>query len=357
MDHRRQRRDAEVCENATGQANYLRISLTVTSSVVGTRVKPVVMRSIVSPRVESFPENTGTLTVKVTDQLGQPVQNLPVTITPAATVPRTTNQFGCAVSSHIPTGAYTATLDSLGWVNEQREQEYDMSANVQLEKTTNIGMTYAQAASVRATIKTGTAPGTVASKAHAVTVSNAKSGDIASLAAPTNPDGTVVVGPLFPYPDGYTAYAGRCTLNDPTDPGYQPANAAYVATNPGFTDVTPGLMSDVDAFQPSVNLKVQDSGGAVVSGARVVFTQDTGTAPAVCGSTSNSARFVRTTGADGFLTDRGMPFGKYTVCVDKVIGTSRYRREPIAVNNTSPAGVTPSTVSLPSTSTTVACST
>jgi Tfp pilus assembly protein PilV len=333
------------CENSTGQADYLRISSTVTSSVVGTRVKPVTMRSLVSPRVESFPENSGTLTVKVTDELGQPVVGMPVTIAPAAMVPQSTNAFGCAVFSHIPIGDYTATLNQPGWVNEQRQVRYDVDTDVVLNQTTNVGMTYAKAVSVTANFKTGTAPGTSNSSAHAVTVSNAKSGDIV-LNAPTGTAApTLVVGSLFPYPDGYTANAGRCDLNDPAHTSYQPANAAYVATKPGFTSVTPGLNSDVDVFQPRVNLKVIDSANAALADANVVFASTA----SGCGSTSGSAKFVRTTDSTGFVPDRGLPFGKYTVCVDKKIGTTnRYESVSGVIDNTAPTGATLSDVKLTS---------
>ena len=340
------------CENAAGQANYLRISSTVTSSVVGTRVKPVAIRSIVSPRVDSFPEDTGTLTVKVTNHLGEPVVGMPVTISPAAKAPQVTNEFGCAVFSHIAVGPYTATLNQPNWVNEQRQQEHNASTNVQLEKTTMVGMTYAPAAWITVNFKTGSPYGSSNSSGHAVTVSNAKSGDLLTSATGTSPVASLTAGPLFPYPDGYTAFTGRCGLNDPSDASYQPANASYIATNPGFTSVTAGQTVSVNAHQPSVALKVIDSSDAPMSGARVVFTAtNTG-----CGSTSANAKFVRTTDSTGFVPDRGLPFGTYTVCVDKNLsGTNR--RETVAgtINNTGPAGATVADVKLTSSDSSGTC--
>jgi Tfp pilus assembly protein PilV len=340
------------CENATGQANYLRISSTVTSSVVGTRVKPVTVRSLVSPRVDSFPENTGTLTVKVTNHLGEPVVGMPVTITPAATGQRNTNEFGCAVFSHIPVGAYTATLDQYGWVNEQRQKHYDTSANVLLNKTTNVAMTYAPEAYIVANFKTGSpAPGTNNSNAHAVTVSNAKSGDLVFNAPGTAAVSSLRAGPLFPYPDGYTAYSGRCALNDPSDASYSPANDAYVATSPGLTNVTPGGPDNVvNVHQPRVNLKVLNSSSAPQVDARVVFTAVESASTKVCGSTAPTAKFERRTDATGFLPDPGLPFGTYSVCVDKwVSGTSYKRSSTFTINNKLPDGdPTLTTVTLPS---------
>jgi Tfp pilus assembly protein PilV len=339
----------ESCENASGsQANYMRISSTVTSNVVGTRVKPVVMRSIVAPRVESFPEDSGTLTVKVTDEHNQPVAGMLVSISPAAKPPRATNDFGCAVFSHIPVGAYKAILDTVGWVNEQNKQRYELDTNVQLDKTTSVGMTYAPAAYITSNFKTGALPGTSPSSAHSVTVSNAKTGDLVFNAPTSVAVPTLTVGPLFPYTDGYTAYAGRCAKNDPADPAYSPANDAYVATQPGFTSVTRNQTSVVDVLQPSVNLRVVNSINVGQVGARVVFTPQTS-----CGSTSSSAKFVRLTGTNGALLEPWLPFGTYTACADFPSGTRWLKRDLVTVDNTSPNGTTaPATIQLPPTTST-----
>jgi Tfp pilus assembly protein PilV len=327
----------ESCENDSGQANYLRITSTVTSSVVGTRVRPVTMRSIVSPRVDSFGNNAGTLTVKVTDQLGAPVQGMTVSISPAASLPRDTNEFGCAVFSHIPAGAYTATLDRAGWVNELRQQRFDKSTTVQKNDTTAVSMTYAMAAAVEVAFKTDSNTASEApSAAHALTVSNTKSGEITFPATGTTPVGTLKATSLFPYPDGYTAYAGRCALNDPTAPEY-PANVNYFTSlgYPGFTNVTPGQVTTVEAHQPSVNLKIVDKDNNPLTGARVVFTPS----PAECGPTPTMGRFARLT-QSGFLVDRGLPFGTYTACAT-LDATKTQGRNLGVITNTSPAGTAP----------------
>jgi hypothetical protein len=330
----------------------------VTSKVVGTRVRPVVMRSIVSPRVDSFADSTGTLTVKVTDQLSQPVRNMPVSISPAAAAPKDTNEFGCAVFSHIPTGAYTATIERAGWVNENRAQRFDKSTTVNKNQTTSLSMTYAPAAAieVRFTTRPGGTTTPVDSTADALTVSNAKSGAI-SFAAPTSASaGRLTATSLFPYPDGYTAYAGRCALNDPTAPDY-PSNANYFTSlgYPGFKNVTPGHVAAVDVHQPSVNLQIVGSGGSELSGARVVFTPST----TGCSPKTGTNTFVRQTDANGYLTSPGLPFGTYTACVDRALtsgtGTATYRKNLGTITNTAPGGTAAAQASLTTSDTKLSC--
>jgi Tfp pilus assembly protein PilV len=310
------------CEASSNQGSYLRISSTVTSSVVGTRVKPVVMRSIVSPRADSFDEDSGTLVVKVTDHEAKPVRGILVTISPAAQLARATDEFGCAVFSHIPARTYTATLNTPGYVNEDAEQLHDANANVVTGQTAFLPMTYAPAARVTVNFKALPTPGTTSS-AHAVTLANSKK-RIVKL-APAGPTPASLTVDVFPYPEGYSAYTGRCMANSPAHTGYSPVNDPYVATKPGFTSVTAGQPIAVDALQPRANVKVTEDGTKAVNAARVVFTATDST----CGSTANGARFVRYTGTDGYVPDRGLPFGRYTVCAERVVsGWTRHEQQP-----------------------------
>ena len=59
---------AETCTANTKQADYMQITSTVTSNVVGKRIKPVSIRSLVAPRVGSFGANQGTLAVSIKDE-------------------------------------------------------------------------------------------------------------------------------------------------------------------------------------------------------------------------------------------------------------------------------------------------
>jgi hypothetical protein len=89
------------CDSDGEQADYIRITSTVTSNVVGKRVKPVQMNSLIAPRVGSFGANQGTLAVQVRNELDAPVPDMPVTIeglSPRPTRP-TRSAAPCSVTS------------------------------------------------------------------------------------------------------------------------------------------------------------------------------------------------------------------------------------------------------------------
>jgi Tfp pilus assembly protein PilV len=89
------------CNSDGKRADYIRITSTVTSNIVGKRVKPVEMTSIVAPRVGSFGANQGTLGIQLKNEAGGPVSNMPVTIAGPVTQSDATNSLGCAVFGHI----------------------------------------------------------------------------------------------------------------------------------------------------------------------------------------------------------------------------------------------------------------
>jgi hypothetical protein len=47
---------------------------------------------------------------------------------------------------------------------------------------------------------------------------------------------------------------------------------------------------------------------------------------------------ARTTGTDGFVTDRAFPYGPYNVCVQDTVAGTNYKKTG-TVSNTSPNGV------------------
>ena len=99
-----------------------RLTSTVTSNVLGKRVKPVELTSIVAPRVGSFGANQGTLAVQVKNELDRSGAGMPVTI-PGPSYIDTTNELGCAVFGHIPAGTYTVQLSQPGWVDRAGEPD------------------------------------------------------------------------------------------------------------------------------------------------------------------------------------------------------------------------------------------
>ena len=282
----------EGCNNDSGQANYLRITSTVTSKVVGTRVAPVVMRSIVSPRVGSFADNTGTLTVMVKDQLDRPVPNMPVSISPGAERPKDRTSSAAASLAHPDGGVHRDArphrLDKRAPPAALR-QEHERHQEPDDQRVDD----YAPAATiqVRFTTRPSGSATPVASNADALTVSNTKSGDITVQApAATTPVGTLTVTSLFPYSDGYTRTRGAA--GSTTHGSRVPVERELLHLDglPGFTNVdAPGAG---DHRRPPAERQPADRGrrGLGHVGRRVVFTAATtgcSRAPTVATSCAN----------------------------------------------------------------------
>jgi Tfp pilus assembly protein PilV len=118
------------CDSDGRRADYIRISATVTSNVLGKRVKPVTLTSIVAPKVGSFGANQGTLAVQVKNELDAPVKGMPVSISGPVAVTDTTNEVGCAVFGHIAAGDYTVEVSQPGWVDVNGNQTLSQHASV-----------------------------------------------------------------------------------------------------------------------------------------------------------------------------------------------------------------------------------
>lgn len=323
----------ESCQNKNTQAEYLRISSTVESSLVGKRIAPVVMRSIVAPRVGSYGPGQGTLAVAVVDELNKPVKNMPVSISGPAGVVDTTNEFGCAIFSHVPVGDYTVSINQAGWVDPQRNQLSQKVETVSSGTTNSTLMTYALAAAidVRFETKVGDDPIQVA-RGNGITVSNAKPGSIPFGPPPGPPMVPLITATsLFPFPDGYTAYAGTCESNDPTK--YIPEYFATGSPYPGFTLVTPGATVPVTVREPSMNIHVRRRDNPVSP------YEDLKNAHVVIKSVEPGCGTFEFTGLtkEGSLSEPGLPFGLYHVCVDDQNGKRVSTTTPIEL--TDPAGL------------------
>ena len=309
----------------TGQASYVRISTTVTSSVVGTDTKPVVMRGLVAPPVGSLGPSQGTLAVKVSDRSGNPVEGMPVGLSGTTTLSDNTNALGCAVFGYIPAGtgtSYTVTLNSTGWVDQNDDQISKKFPTVTPGNVTLQTMTYDRAGSAGMTFKDSSAQPASPTPAW-VMVNNS---------GWTVPGARKVVAPtatgLFPFASSnYSFWAGSCASANPAlyPPATTPAAAVLPATAAGPVTLT----------VPTVNVKVLNAAGTGVAGS--VSLKATGS-----GCTDVADR--QPTVAAGTGID--LPFGTYKICTSDL---TNYKIESASVNNTAAAGTTLTTYK-PSTS-------
>jgi Tfp pilus assembly protein PilV len=313
---------AASCDSDGKQADYIKLTSTVTSGVLGKRVKPVELTSIVAPRVGSFGANQGTLAVQVKNEVDAPVSSLPVTINGPGTFQDNTNQLGCAVFGHVPAGAYTVTLDQSGWVDKDGNQTSTQTTNVAAGTKNTVSMQYAQAATVTVAFETEVRGSRKGASSPALTAANPgmTSGRKVIPASGGN-SGTITASGLYPFTDGYTFFSGACPGSSPTT--FVPD---YFDTHPGYLKVAAGGTASVTVREPSFNLRVTrgpnaNSAAPFRDGYVVIASADSG-----C-----SDRYVFDgLNPNGTLPDSGvgLPFGTYRVCADdrKVVSRTSDRR-------------------------------
>jgi type II secretory pathway pseudopilin PulG len=332
---------APVSCTSTSQADYMRITSTVSPvNAIGQR-PPVVMESIIAPPVGSF-GNSGTLAVKLKDRADAPVKNFPVTTTDTASLSGTTNDLGCVVFEYVPVGAYTVVLNVPGWVSQQGVNNYQVPATVTKGNITSTEIAYDQASRIDISFDTqrlnATGPATVVPTSAITTrVNNPILTSPNGYREKIEPLGSVTWAPgkttqsfqgLFPFKDGYTIYSGTCAQAVATT---YPANATYFSTTPGkFAQIAtnPGQIHSAVVREPAINLLVKRTSatGAPIVNAHVKVTSTT----AGC----ESFNLTQATDSTGYLKDPGFPFGTYNICVDDAVTGNDSSGNPLARKNT-----------------------
>jgi Tfp pilus assembly protein PilV len=318
------------CTNASGTANYLQITSTVTWAAMG-GIAPVTEESLLAPPNNSYGSTLGNLAVQLTDHAGNPVTGAQVTLGAPANVTEGMNSLGCAVFAYTAVGSYPVSASQTGYVDPSGATTASQTATVAAASTSIVSLSYDLAASIAVSFdtKVGAAAAQPA-QALAVTASNS------SLAAPgtrifdpvgSTPQSTITATGLYPFTGAYGFYAGICKSDDPTT-----YSANYYSTNPGAVALTPGQAASVTVREPAINIAVTRS-GAALNGAHVIVK------PLVVNGCveTYAAQLTNSTGA---LPAPGFPFGNYTVCADD--GTRKVTSATVA--NTVTGGT--STVSI-----------
>jgi prepilin-type N-terminal cleavage/methylation domain-containing protein len=360
------------CANDNQDADYLHITSTVTSNIVGKRMKAVRIDSIVAPNIE-YSTTHGSLAVKVVSAQGRPQIGVPVTATGPVTLNGVTNDQGCALFEMIPVGQYTVTLNGSGMVDRSLVPNPSKSATVSAGQLTTVSFEYDYAGSVTAAIETYIPGTTVPSASNTITSFamrlSTENGGQPSLrrnepvAGPLATPGasSITMGNLYPFTTAYTFYTGTCKYSNPTFGG---ANAGYFGTYPGSVAVTAGMPASTKVRQPPLNLRLQTyrtgtgttpntPDGLIVWAYPQGVSGDTCVEPPIKLSTftvgSTYGLVARSKPASpGTYVEAGLPFGTYGLCFQRTIGTaisySLYPRdftgEPVYDNRTNPLGQT-----------------
>lgn len=280
--------------------------------------RPVRVDSLVArPFVSSSPTSGSALLI-LRDADDNPVTGQAVNLSGPTSAVKTTDPEGCAYFPDVPSGSYTFSYGTAGWVDPDGVNAVAVDFSVAAQQLATEERSYDRAGSVPVKeVQTRVASRVPPFFASATPKIRFASGSTARTFDP----GAAPLGPLYPFPTDYAVHTGSCAANA----GLTPADAARIG--PAFSQkvrVPRGAVAPaISLFQPAIDVKVVNAaGGLPVQGARVVFTP---TDPA-CGGA-----IVRTTEADGTLADPGLPYGPYTVCAETP-GLLYYKSTRTALN-------------------------
>jgi hypothetical protein len=229
---------------ADAEPRYLRVDVAVRWPVMS-GVAPVTSNTIVTPPVGTYDETTGHIGVKIVDRDAAPVGGVNVTLAGPLSGSQTTTADGCAFFAFLPAGAYTATVSAAGYVSDQGVATPVQPASVTVGATTSLLFQYDRAATLDLTL-IGKDLGAPAPTGVAVTLANAHMLPTGFEAFPGSGSPRQITD-LFPFADGYEAWAGTCADAS--------SGAPPLAVQPGSATAATILMPEV---QVTV---MQDLGG------------------------------------------------------------------------------------------------
>jgi Tfp pilus assembly protein PilV len=305
------------CTSGQARAHYLRIASSVTWP--GMTIRPVTVESVVAPPAGSFGTNLGSLAVQVRDRNGAGVPGVSVALTGPQSYTDTTNAIGCVLWGFllfVRDSDYTVRISKAGYVDPSGVATPSRLGGVVAEATSTVAFDYDVAGWIDAGFQTLDRAGGTAVPASFTpyTVVTGHWSVPLIVSAAQRPDAMT----MYPFADPYGAYAGTCAGADPALYG---GRAALVT-------VPPGGRGAVTLYEPPVDLRVMQGGSPVPS----AIVKLTGTG-AGCGALP-----ARTTGADGYLTDRALPYGPYNVCVQATVNGTTYAAAG-TIANTAATGV------------------
>ena len=302
------------CDGENISADYAQVTSVVTWPGASISERAV-LRSIVSPTINSISSQNGTLTVQVTNSKKEPKAGIDLE---AGVYSAETDANGCATFPDLPSG--TVVLESDG-----EDAKLVNTDSVYLQET-NAGVGAGAAKTTKLTYDT---PGTIAAsfsyRVGSKEEFKASSADSLSAVHLTMKD-TRLFGslggprlekidayPLYPFTSSYSVYAGTCANNKP------PEGVAAMPT----AVVSAGQSTPVTIQLPAINVTVWSGRNEANKGSPLanaeVWVRDL-----ECTKSGKPVTRIATTNALGNLNDPGFPWGsKYEVCADTAPGSPK----------------------------------
>ncbi len=296
-----------------GSNSILQVSESVTWAGAGPTA-PVRSITALSPPAGAYSQATGSIGVKVLDSNGLPVVGAQVSLTGVSSLSQNTTTEGCAFFAYLTPGAYTASVTAGTGVGDQEVLVPSQAGSVTVGQTTSMTFNYDTAATISITGWSGS----TATPATNIPVGIANTG-LQPYGQYTYGVGTTTFSPVFPYPSGYTVFAGNCTDNNPN--GLDTSRNRFY-NNPGTSTVTVTPGGTATATIPLYDLPITVMNGATPAvGATLTATETTYSNPQpaatpVCtsglGTGTRPTIGLVTTGAGG-VSLTGVPLGHWTI--------------------------------------------
>jgi prepilin-type N-terminal cleavage/methylation domain-containing protein len=243
------------CDSTNNTPRVLRVSVSVFwADMRG--VAPAKSSTILSPPVGSFDPLNGHIAVKVLGSGAEPLAGVPVTVTSGAEVRNlTTTSTGCAFFAFVTPETYTVSLGAVGYVDRQGSPTASQITGVTSGATSSVAFDYDQAA----TLTLSLLPASGGSFPTDLPISVGNTGLLPTGSKAYAGAGAIRnVGNLFPYEEGYAAWAGDCADADPE--GEDGAGVAYWegATREGVHETSPGGTASGSVTIPTIEVRYGD---------------------------------------------------------------------------------------------------
>jgi Tfp pilus assembly protein PilV len=319
------------CTVGSSSADYVQITSKVTWPGMDNSEKAEI-ESILSPSNGSLDPNRGTLAIFAANESQTPMPGISVAGGSGA-FSGVTDAAGCAVFPDLPSGNYQLAVnaEAAHLVNKDGYGVEEKTVGVVGGEAKRVDLRFDRPGTIPVNFKYRIGSTATYATSTADSVVAANTGMTETAKAIWNPSGlreaTVNATPLFPFTSPYTLYAGSCAANNPNPEGKtSPPGAAAIANMVAPAGgITAPVTIQLPAFDPTVwSGKNEANKGSAFTNADV-WIRD-----ATCTKGSEPVTRRYTTDSSGKLTDLGLPWGVYNVCVDTTTGTGASRRQRIS---------------------------
>lgn len=321
------------CTSGASSADYVKVATTVTWPSMGDRPAAAI-QSIISPANGSLDPSHGTITISTKNAAGVPIPGISVTGTGAGTFSGSTDASGCAMFPDQPSGNYTlsATGVAAGLVDKDGKTPAPFTVGVSPGVTNPVSLFYDLPASLpEVAFETKNSQGEVkSSSADSMIVFNTGMTLAKVFGTPGGTRSTVLAAPsLFPFTSPDTVYAGACGGNNPNPTGETnpPGAAAMASVQLSPNGVAPKVTLRLPALY--INVWTGKNGSSSSNKGSEFNNADVWIKDKKCanGSVPITRRYA--TNSAGTLSDPGLPWSTYDICVDSKTGGGSARWQTI----------------------------